>query len=86
MRFFAALASTNARRRKFKEKKDDLPLAIGKNYINKNVSFLLTFYLYMFLLIANRKESEKIVTEKEDKRLPHIYPLLLFIFFLREKG
>jgi len=39
----------------------------------------------MFLLIANRKESEKIVTEKEDKKLPHIYPLLLFIFFLREK-
>ena len=45
-RFFAALASTNARRRKFKEKeKDDLSPAIGKNYINKNVSFLLTFYL-----------------------------------------
>lgn len=36
MRFFAALASTNARRRKFKEKKkDDLSLAIGENYINK---------------------------------------------------
>ena len=46
IRFFAALASTNARRRKFKEKeKDDLSPAIGKNYINKNVSFLLTFYL-----------------------------------------
>ena len=27
------------------EKKDKLPPAIGKNYINKNVSFLLTFYL-----------------------------------------
>ena len=63
MRFFAALASTNARRRKFKEKKKDDPsLAIGENYINKNVSFLpvrvrtqtglLTFYLWMFLLIA----------------------------------
>jgi len=45
MRFFAALASTNARRRKFKEKKDELSPAIGKNYINKNISFLLTFYL-----------------------------------------
>jgi len=46
MRFFAALASTNARRRKSKEKKkEELPPAIGKNYINKNVSFLLTFYL-----------------------------------------
>jgi len=41
------------------KKKDELSPAIGKNYINKNVSFLLTFYLYMFLLIANRKESEK---------------------------
>jgi len=41
------------------KKKDDLSLAIGENYINKNVSFLLTFYLCMFLLIANRKESEK---------------------------
>jgi len=40
------LASTNARKRKFKEKKkDDIPPAIGENYINKNVSFLLTFYL-----------------------------------------
>ena len=27
------------------KKKDELPPAIGKNYINKNVSFLLTFYL-----------------------------------------
>jgi len=42
-----------------REEKDELSPAIGKNYINKNVSFLLTFYLYMFLLIANRKESEK---------------------------
>jgi len=39
----------------------------------------------MFLLIANRKESEKIVTEKEDKKLRHIYPLLLFIFFYGRK-
>ena len=31
---------------KYKEKKkDELPHAIGKNDINKNVSFLLTFYL-----------------------------------------
>jgi len=34
-----------------KEKNDPSP-AIGENYINKNVSFLLTFYLCMFLLIA----------------------------------
>jgi len=27
------------------KKKDELSPAIGKNYINKNVSFLLTFYL-----------------------------------------
>jgi len=59
MRFFTALASTNAGRKITKRrKKDELSPAIGENYINKNVSFLLTFYLYMFLLIANRKESE----------------------------
>jgi len=53
-RFFAVPASTNAGRRNYKEKKKDDPsLAIGENYINKNVSFLLTFYLRMFLLIAN---------------------------------
>jgi len=39
----------------------------------------------MFLLIANRKESEKIATEKEDKKIPHIYSLLLFIFFYGRK-
>ena len=80
MRFFAALASTNAGRKITKRrKKDELSPAIGKNYINKNVSFLpvrvrtqtglLTFYLCMFLLIANRKESEKIATEKGDSFL-----------------
>ena len=46
IRFFTALASTNAGRRNCQEKKkDELPPAIGKNDINKNVSFLLTFYL-----------------------------------------
>jgi len=39
---FAALASTNARRRKFKEKKKDDPSpAIGENYINKMFLFCL---------------------------------------------
>jgi len=33
------------RKKNCKEKKEELPSAIGKNYINKNVSFLLTFYL-----------------------------------------
>ena len=37
--FFAAPASTNARRRKYQEKKDDPSLAIGKNYINKMFLF-----------------------------------------------
>ena len=46
-----------------KEKKY-ISLAIGENYINKNVSFLLTFYLWMFLLIDNRKESENISRRK----------------------
>jgi len=37
---FAALPSTNAGRKKFKEKKkDDHPLAIGENYINKMFLF-----------------------------------------------
>ena len=40
-------AGFNKRREKNckEKKKDELPPAIGKNYINKNVSFLLTFYL-----------------------------------------
>ena len=46
MRFFAALASANAGRKTTKRRKiDELSLAIGKNDINKKVSFLLTFYL-----------------------------------------
>jgi len=45
----------NSKKRK---EKRYLSLAIGENYINK-MFFLLTFYLFMFLLIANRKESEK---------------------------
>ena len=44
--FCGAEASTNAGRKITKRrKKDELSPAIGKNYINKNVSFLLTFYL-----------------------------------------
>jgi hypothetical protein len=40
MRFFAALASTNAGRQIAKEKKKDDPsLAIGENYINKMFLF-----------------------------------------------
>jgi len=39
----------------------------------------------MFLLIANRKESEKIVTEKEDKKLPHIYLVYFLSFFYGRK-
>ena len=34
----------------------------------------------MFFLIANRKESEKIVTEKEDKK-PRIFTLFYFLSF-----
>jgi len=40
MRFFAALASTNAGRKITKRrKKDELPPAIGENYINKMFLF-----------------------------------------------
>ena len=61
------------RERNCKEKKkDDHPPAIGKNYINKNVSFLLTFYLYSFCLSLTARNPIKMVTEKEDKKLPHI--------------
>ena len=45
-----------------KRKKDAPSLAIGENYINKMFLFFnisLIFYLWMFLLIANRKESKK---------------------------
>jgi len=35
MGFFAALASTNAERKNYKEKKKNLSLAIGENYIKK---------------------------------------------------
>ena len=38
--FFAALASTNAGRRKYQEKKDDPSLAIGENYIKKIFLYL----------------------------------------------
>ena len=73
MRFFAALASTNARRRKSKEKKkDELPPAIGKNYINKKAPFLLIFIYRCFYLSLTARNQIKIVTEKEDKKLPHI--------------
>jgi hypothetical protein len=37
----------------------------------------------MFLLIANRKESGKIATEKEGKKVLLFFFLLLFILFLR---
>jgi len=35
----------------------------------------------MFLLIANRKESEKIVTEKEDKKFPLFFSFSYFLSF-----
>jgi len=59
-RFFCGTGFYKRREINCKEKKkDELSPAIGENYINKNVSFLLIFYLCMFLLIANHKESEK---------------------------
>jgi len=39
----------------------------------------------MFLLIANRKESEKIVTEKGDKKFPLFFFHLFFISLLRRE-
>jgi len=46
MRIFCGTGFYKRREKNCKEKKkDELPPAIGKNYINKNVSFLLTFYL-----------------------------------------
>jgi len=42
-------ASTNARRRKFKEKKKDDPsLAIGENYINKMFLFFNILFMDVF--------------------------------------
>ncbi|MBA7498139.1 hypothetical protein ES704_00874 [subsurface metagenome] len=40
----------------------------------------------MFLLIANRKESEKIVTEKEDKKAPaYLTSFTFYLFFTGER-
>ena len=48
-KFFAAPASTNAGRRKFKEKKkDNLSLAIGENYINKMFLFFNILFMDVF--------------------------------------
>jgi len=48
-RFFAALASTNARRRNYKEKKkNDLSLAIGENYIKKIFLFFNILFMDVF--------------------------------------
>ena len=45
-RFFCGTGFYKRREKNYKEKKeDDISFAIGKNYINKNVSSLLTFYL-----------------------------------------
>jgi len=64
-RFFYGTGFNKRQEKKIQRKeKRYLSLAIGENYINKNVSFLLTFYLCMFLLIANRKESENISHRK----------------------
>jgi len=47
--FFAALASTNAGRRKFKEKKKEIfPLPIGENYINKMFLFFNILFMDVF--------------------------------------
>ena len=67
------------------KKKDELSPAIGKNYINKKASFLLLFIYRCFYLSLIVRNPIKIVTEKEDKKLPHIYLLLLFIFFYGRK-
>ena len=39
----------------------------------------------MFLLIANRKESGKIATEKEDKKAPAYIPSFTFYLFFTGK-
>ena len=78
MRFFAALASTNARRRKSKEKKkDDLSLAIGENYINKIFFFFNILFTDVFTYRLTLRNPKDIVTEKGDKK----FPLLSFHLF-----
>jgi len=46
--FFAVPASTNARRRKYQEKKDDPSLAIGENYIKKIFLFFNILFMNVF--------------------------------------
>jgi len=86
-RFFCGTGFYKRRKINCQEKKkDELFPAIGKNYINKKVSFLLLFIYRCFYLSLTARNPKKTVTEKEDKKFPHIYPLLLFIFFFTGEG
>ena len=84
--FFAALASANARRRNCKEKKKDDPsLAIGENYINKMFLFFNILFRDVFTYRLTAKNQKILAAEKEGKKLPQLFPHLLFILFLRVK-
>jgi len=57
--------------------------AIGENTSNqKGFSF---WFEVFFTYRTNTKKQKNIVTEKEDKKFPLFFSLLLFIFFLREE-
>jgi len=53
-----------------REKKDDLSLAIGENYINKMFLFFYLFIYGCFDLSLTTKNPKTLATEKEGKKLP----------------
>jgi len=50
--FFAALASTNAGRRKYQEKKDELFPAIGKKIKSKKRKYILLLFLSLIVFVS----------------------------------
>jgi len=63
--FFAAPASTNARRRNSKEKKKDDPsLAIGENYINKIFLFFNILFMDVFTYRLTTRKPKILATVK----------------------
>jgi len=58
--------------------------AIGKKISDQKKVFSF-FVLSFFSYRANIKNQKDIATEKEDKKFPLFFSLLLFIFFLREE-
>ncbi|MEA1963598.1 MAG: hypothetical protein U9O41_00460 [Candidatus Aerophobetes bacterium] len=66
-----------------REKKDDLSLAIGENYIKKIFLFSNILFMDVFTYRLTIKNPKKLATEKEGKKFQLLFSLLLFILFFR---